>query len=159
MLACLCWNNWGLAIPNPSPVALGQEAEMHWQVNPSGCKEASIVSVLWCEQRHSVSAAALGWCLSGVGETETVSQSWHAGGHFCQSPLDKFLLLLSALAVGKKHFSCTSLDRKLAKQTQQCLSSIEAAEIQGRCQGAGERKQQPPACPAGTEFPALSHQT
>lgn len=83
-----------------------------------------------------MSAAGLGAVSAGVGEVEPVPHSQCAGGHFSQSPLDKFLLVLSAPAVEKKLFSCTSLDRKLAKKTQQCFSSIEAAEIQERYQGA-----------------------
>lgn len=80
-----------------------------------------------------------GWCLSGVGEAEPVSQSWCASGHFCQSPLDKFLLLvLSALAVGKKLFSCTfwtgSWQRKpsSASLPQKLQRSRGDVKVQGR---------------------------
>lgn len=59
VMACLCWNNWGLAMPNPSPLAWGREAEMRWQVRAPGCKELSAASGLRNKNRLWVSAAAL----------------------------------------------------------------------------------------------------
>lgn len=91
---------------------------MHWQVTSSGCKDISIVSVLQCEQRHSVSAAALG-----------LVSEWGGGSRagfsimVCQWALLPISLGQVSAATpvgtccGKETFFLHFLDRKLAKKT------------------------------------------
>lgn len=96
--------------------------------------------------RLGVSSSAGGWCLNGARETEPVSQSQLTGRHFCQISLGQVCARPVSTCCGKNLSSCTSWDRKLARRAHLCLSSKQAAVIQGRCQGAGEGGQQPSAC-------------